>query len=294
MGTAFNSRILELRQRLKKAEESFAINCYRFACEELDNEKEAGFPILDVVASRLSHNYRILLVNMSPERRDAALNDAIRWRYRVALNLLGMEAPSSQAEYLKESFEFCLQPPEGEAAKHGYLRPWDRPATKMKKPLLWRALKPEMLRVTGDRGESYPRGERLYKTVYGQWTVTTRLDAGGSSGGIRLAHDIWAARRHLDLARQLSLLSLLGFTFAAEWSQAGAEEEERVAKCVAIVCERFIGALPRLLKSVTHDISPEELAQFEEELLEDERRGRVQLKRARSDPGQRPRGPRLS
>lgn len=288
MRTELSERIAELQERLKPAKDRFAVNAYHFASQELEKEKAAGFPIMDLVSSQLSHNKRILLLSMSPQQRETVLNDVFRWLHRRALELLGEDVPSVAPTCIMEMVHFCLQPPEEEATKHGYLRPWNRPKTKMNKAVLWKALKPEMVRITGDAGESIPGGELWYRTAWGQWSVETHLDAGGMGGGIRLAHDISAAR-HLDLARQISILSLLGFTSMTEWTQPGAGEEERVATCVAIVCERFIGALPQLLEGVTHDITPDEMKQYEAELAEDSRRRKERWERLGPPSRRRPR-----
>lgn len=277
MRTALSDRIAQLQGRLKPAKDRFAINAYRFASQELEREKAAGLPILDLISSQLSHNYRILLLSMSPDRREAALNDALIWRHRDALALLGEKVPAARPSYLEVLFDLCLQPPDAEAAEHGYLRPWDMPKTKLNKAALWKALKPEMARITGDSGEPISGGERWYRTHFGQWTVTTYLDAGGKGGGIRLSHDIWTDR-HLDLRRQISILNLLGFPFRAEWTQPGAGEEERVATCAAMVCERLIGFLSQLLEGVIHNISPDELKQYEAELAEEGRQRRERRK----------------
>jgi hypothetical protein len=148
----------------------------------------------------------------------------------------------------------------------------------MNKSKFWRALKPKMIGVTGSSGERIPGGEQWYNTGYGQWTATTHLDTGGTSA-VRVAHDIRTSRL-LDLARQLSILSILGFPIAASWELAGAGQEETVARCVATICDRFTGALPRLLEGVKHDISPDELAQFAEEDAQEGQRRREKLQQS--------------
>lgn len=289
MQTALSARIAELNEKLRPTKTSFAINAYRFASREMEREKPAGFPILDLVSSQLSHNFRIALAEMATERRTLVLNEALSWRHREAFVELGQAAPQSYPAGLKELFDFCLEPPEHEAAQHGYLRGWERPQATMNKAALWRALSPEMERITGDSGESIAGGERWYRTAYGQWSVKTRLDAGGMGAGMRLAHDIQAAR-HLDLARQLSMLTLLGFPFGTEWSHVGAGDEERVAASVAMICERFIGALPELLDGVVHDISSTELAELNELSMEESRRRKERWKQFGPPTRRRPGG----
>jgi len=266
MYRSFAEHLLILRGRLKPAQEVFAVNLYRFAQAELEREKETGYPALELVFSQLSRNYRILLLNMHPAQRVMVLDDALRWCHRDAIELLGDQPPIAAPALHKELFEICLQPSAQDVARYGYLQTWDKPERKLKKSALWRALKPEMLRVTGSSGEQIPGGEHWYDTICGQWTVRTYLDTGGA-GGLRIGHDIFAAP-HLDLKRQISVLGLLGFPIRPNWNLAGAGEEESVARCVGIVCDRFIGELPRLLAGVEHDITSQELELFarEEEL----------------------------
>lgn len=289
MPRSFTAHLLELRERLKPAQESLAVNLYRFGQAELEKEDKNGFPVLSLVLSKLSHNYRLMLLNMQPDRREAMLNDAIRWRHRAALKLLGEEVPEQRPAYLEELFESCFRPSEENVNRYGYLQPWVRPTSKISKSRFWRALKPEMVRVTGTAGERIPGGEQWYNTGYGQWTTATYLDTGGTSG-IRVAHDI-RTHRLLDIARQLSILSILGFPIAASWELAGSGQEESVATCIAMVCDRIIGVLPRLLEGVKHDISPEELAKFAEEDALDSQQRREKSKQSRVQPrGNRGRG----
>lgn len=234
------------------ASRKFELNLYRFALEAEHAEILQGLPILDLVSSRLSYNYRIYIRSLNPEDRAAFLHSMVEWRHSTILGLESLATFTEKPEILNKCFRACMRPTEEQAREFGYLRRIMKPdRPRLRKPALWAAMRSEIRRLTGDSGFYWGPNERRFTMKFGEWTLDTHLDAGGMLGGLRLFQQIWTADK-VFLVRQMSYPGVLGFPFIAEWSLSEAGEEESVARCAAAIAERILTAAPQILEGVSY------------------------------------------
>lgn len=102
--------------------------------------------------------------------------------------------------------------------------------------------------ILGDNIENQGGGVFVYSTSIGEWKIFTEIDIGGSHHNLSYGHTIKSAKGK-RLAHDISVLAWFGIC-QTQWRHLSNDDLKPTAESLAIVCQHFMAAVPKLLEGI--------------------------------------------